>query len=55
MKTREVAELSEVNIDQWCSDFDEDCYTVQNKQKCYAYDPGKGKCHFICGHPEFDV
>lgn len=30
-----------------CRDYDNDCPEVENKLKCYLYDPAKGYCPYL--------
>lgn len=30
-----------------CSDFDEDCDSIEDKLHCWLYDPAKGACPFL--------
>ena len=30
-----------------CTDFDEDCEDVEDKVKCFLYDPAKGYCPYL--------
>lgn len=46
--SREAAiETIEANKPPRCSDFDEDCEGIEDKLKCYLYDPYKGYCPFL--------
>lgn len=41
------------NVNDMCSDFDEDCDGVKDKVWCYESDKTTGKCPYVCGHPDF--